>query len=136
MIRSAVTHFLVVLRWDRDHVKKLTVICLVLGGVLFGLVVGLALGWRQASFQSALQENKVAAANLKFYGTNLTPQLREYLKARVYCNVYTFYPSTPGYLLQDDWDFGKIDRDALGQILVYKDPNQVVLDWQSATTNK
>jgi len=117
-------------------VKKFTVIILALGCVLIGVVIGLVLGWRQAAFQLALQENKVATANLTFYGTNLTPQLREYLKARVYCNVYTFYPSTPGYLLQKDWDYGKVDRDTLGHILVFKDPNQVVWDWESAITNK
>jgi hypothetical protein len=116
--------------------KRLTVIFLILGGVLIGLAIGFLLGWRQAAFELALQENKVATANLKFYGTNLTPQLREYLKARVYCNVYTFYPSTPGYLLQKDWDYGKVDRDTLGHILVFKDPNQVVWDWESAITNK
>ena len=116
--------------------KKLSVIIYVLGGVGFGVVIGAVLGWRQGSFQVALQENKVATANLKFYGTNLTPQLREYLKARVYCNVSAFYPSTPGYLLQQDWDYGKVERDALGHILVCKDPTGMVWDWQSAITNK
>jgi hypothetical protein len=116
--------------------KRPGVILLLLGGVLLGVALGFFLGWRQAAFQIALQENKVATWNLKFNGTNLTPQLREYLKARVYCNVYTYYPSKHGYLLEKDWDYGKVDRDVLGQVTVFKDPHQVAWDWQSAITNK
>jgi hypothetical protein len=105
-------------------------------GLVIGFFVGAIVGSRQSSFSSALEENKVAAANLKFYGTNLTPQLREYLKARIYCNVNTFYPSTSGCLLQRDWDFGPVDKSVLGKILVFKDPTQIVWDWPSAITNK
>jgi hypothetical protein len=105
-------------------------------GLSMGLLIGFILGFRQGTFQIALQENKVAAANLKFYSTNSTPQLREYLKARIYCNVNTFYPNTSGYLLQKDWDFGPVDKDVLGKISVFKDPNQIVWDWPSAITNK
>ena len=114
--------------------KKLTIIFLVFGCVLAGVALGYWLGWRQACFEIALRENKVATVNLKFCGTNLTPQLREYLKARVYCNVYTHYPSQQGYLLQKDWDYGPVDRDTLGHVLVFKD--QVVWNWESAITNK
>jgi hypothetical protein len=113
---------------------KLTIIFVI--GLVIGLIVGSIFGSKGASFGAALQENKVAAANLKFYGTNLTPQLREYLKARIYCNVNTFYPNTAGYLLQKDWDFGPVDKSVLGKILVFKDPDQIVWDWPSAITNK
>jgi hypothetical protein len=113
---------------------KLTIIFII--GLAIGLLVGSIFGSKQASFGAALQENKVAAANLKFYSTNLTPQLREYLKARIYCNVNTFYPNTPGYLLQTDWDFGPVDKGILGKVLIFKDPNQIVWDWPSAITNK
>ena len=91
----------------------------------------------------ALTENKIAAANLKadrnFYGgTNLAPEFREYLKARIYHNVYSYYPSTRGYLLQKDWDFGPVDRQLLNtrHIVIWKDIDEVVWDWSSAITNK
>lgn len=84
----------------------------------------------------ALQENKIATVNLRFNSTNVGPQLKEYLKARIYCNVFTYYPSTEGYLLQKDWDFGPVDRETLGKIAVFKDPHQVFWDWPSAITNK
>jgi hypothetical protein len=109
---------------------------LVMVGLLCGFFIGAVFGSKQASFGAALQENKVATANLKFYGTNLTPQLREYLKARIYCNVKTFYPNKAGYLLQKDWDFGSVNKSVLGKILVFKDPDQIAWDWPSAITNK
>jgi len=105
-------------------------------GFLIGLLIGYFFGFRQGTFQLALQENKVAAANLRFNGANSSPQLREYLKARIYCNVNTFYPDTSGYLLQKDWDFGPVDKEILGKILVCKDPNQIVWDWPTAIANK
>jgi hypothetical protein len=105
-------------------------------GLTIGLLIGSICGSKSASFGAALQENKVAAANLQFYGTNLTPQLREYLKTRIYCNVNVFYPNTPGYLLEKDWDFGPVDKNILGKILVFKDPDQIVWDWPGAITNK
>jgi len=103
-------------------------------GLLLGVSIGFTLGWRKASFQVALQENKVARANLT--STNTTSQLREYLKARVYYNVHRYYPSKPGYLLKYDWDFGPVDRDALGQLVVFKDPDWGAWDWKSAIENK
>jgi hypothetical protein len=115
---------------------KLKLVIIFIVGLTIGLLIGSICGSKSASFGVALQENKVAAANLKFYGTNLTSQLREYLKTRIYCNVNTFYPNTPGYLLQKDWDFGPVDKNVLGKILVFKDPDQIVWDWPSAITNK
>jgi hypothetical protein len=115
---------------------KMKLVIIFVVGLAIGLLIGSVCGSKSASFGAALQENKVAAANLKFYGMNLTPQLREYLKARIYCNVNTFYPDTPGYLLQKDWDFGPVDKKILGKILVFKDPDQIVWDWPSAITNK
>ena len=84
----------------------------------------------------ALQENKVATDNLRLSATNLAPQLREYLKARVYCNINTFYPNGTAFLAQTDWDFGPVDRNVLGKIFVFRDPNQIVWDWAGAITNK
>lgn len=105
-------------------------------GLVIGLLVGSIVGSKGASFGAALQENKVAAVNLKFHNDDLSPQLREYLKARIYCNVNAFYPNTAGYLLQKDWDFGPVDKSVLGKMLVFKDPDQIVWDWPSAITNK
>ena len=116
--------------------KRLGAILLVMLAFGIGIAVGAILGFRKGRFQAALQENKIATWNLQFHSTNLEPQLKEYLKARIYCNVFTFYPSTPGYLLQKDWDFGPVNRGALNKIAVFKDPHQIVWDWPSAITNK
>jgi hypothetical protein len=106
-----------------------------------GVGAGFIGGCRYRQFDLALQENKVAAGNLMinraFYGgTNLSPQLREFLKARIYCNVYNYYPSDRGYLLQKDWDFGPVDRKVLGAVGVWKDPHQKVWDWDAAVKDK
>ncbi|MFM8359559.1 MAG: hypothetical protein ACKOET_13510 [Verrucomicrobiota bacterium] len=69
-------------------------------------------------------------------GTPLSPAFREYLKARIYCNVHNYYPSDRGYLLRQDWDFGPVDRQVLGLIGVWKDPHDRVWDWESAVTGK
>ena len=107
-----------------------------LGGIAVGVAIGFFVGWRQASFQLALWENKVAAVNLKFGSDKMSPQLREYLKARIYSNVRCFYPSRRGYLLAKDWDFGKVDRVALGDLVTFKDPYYQTWDWEAATANK
>ena len=103
---------------------------------MVGVAIGFFVGWRQASFQVALWENKVSAANLKFQSEKMSPQLREYLKARIYSNVRCFYPSKRGYLLAKDWDFGKVDRAVLGDVVTFKDPDYRTWDWETATTNK
>ena len=108
----------------------------VLGGIIIGVAIGFFLGWRQASFQVALWENKVSAANLRFGADKLSPQLREYLKSRVYSNVRYFYPSTHGYLLEKDWNFGKVDRSVLGDLVTFKDPDYRTWDWETAVASK
>jgi hypothetical protein len=113
---------------------KATSVFTAVGGALLGVILGFKLGWRQSSFQVALQENKVARANLT--STNTAPQLREYLKARVYYNVHRYFPSKSGYLLKSDWDFGPVDRNALGRLVVFKDPDWGAWDWKSAIDNK
>jgi hypothetical protein len=121
--------------------KRSTVIIPLAIGLALGATAGSVGGCRYQQFNLALQENKVAAANLKmntdFYGgTNLSPQLREFLKARIYCNVYNYYPSSSGYLLRKDWDFGPVDRTFLSNVVFWKDPHQKVWDWDAAVKDK
>jgi hypothetical protein len=123
--------------------KRLHIIFLIVAAFIVGVIVGGIGASRSTSFGLALAENKIAVANLKgdqnFYGgTNLSPEFREYLKARIYHNIYSYYPSTRGYLLQKDWDFGPVDRQLLmsRHIAVWKNIDEVVWDWSSAITNK
>jgi hypothetical protein len=123
------------------RMKRPVAIFLVIVAFVAGVGAGFLGGCRYRQFDLALQENKVAAANLKmdtdFYGsTNLSPQFREYLKARIYCNVYNYYSSDRGYLLRKDWDFGPVDRNVLGTVGVWKDPHQKVWDWDAAVKEK
>jgi hypothetical protein len=123
--------------------KHSRVTILVIMAFVSGVVIGDIEGCRSTEFGLALTENKIAAANLAADrnfsgGINLAPEFREYLKARIYHNVFSYYPSTRGYLLQKDWDFGPVDRQLLAgkHIIVWKDIDEVVWDWSSAITNK
>ena len=121
--------------------KISSVISLAIATFVVGAGTGYIRGYHSAQFDLALFENKIAAVNLNFdknyHGsTNLYPQLREYLKARIYCNIYNYFPSKQGYLLQKDWDFGAVDRKLLGDVSVWKDPEAKVWDWSSAIKNK
>ena len=120
-----------------SRVILLVVLAFIAGGVVGGIG-----GSRSTRFGLALTENKIAAANLaadrNFYGgTNLSPEFREYLKARIYHNVFSYYPSTRSYLLQRDWDFGPVDHQLLASrhIVVWKDIDEIVWDWSSAITD-
>jgi hypothetical protein len=119
--------------------KHSRVILLVSLAFVAGVIIGGVVGSRDARFGLALTENKIAAANL-MPGRDipLSPEFREYLKARIYHNVFSYYPSTRGYLLQKDWDFGPVDHQLLASkhIVVWKDIDEVVWDWSSAVTNK
>ena len=117
------------------------IITVAITALAVGGLVGFIAGCRYSRFDLALQENKVAAANLSlnrnfFGGTNLPTVFQEYLKARIYCNVRNYYPNKAGYLLQKDWDFGPVDQKALGSVGVWKDPDQKVWDWESAVSGK
>jgi len=100
-----------------------------------GFCIGAIWGIKHGFFQSALAENKVAIANLDS-SPELNPQFREYLKARVYSNILQFYPSKQGYLRQENWDRGPVDREILGRIIGPKDPAGAAWDWQSAVGPK
>jgi hypothetical protein len=121
--------------------KKSLAMLLITTGFLAGIGAGFVGGCRYRQFSLALQENKLAAGNLHMNtflhgGTNLSPQLREFLKARIYCNVRNLYPNDSGYLLRKDWDFGAVDRQVLGKVLVWKDPERQVWDFDAALKEK
>jgi hypothetical protein len=121
--------------------KRSLAVFLIIASFVVGAGAGYIGGFRSSRFGLALDENKVTAANLRansnFYGgTNLSPKFREYLTARIYCNVYNYFPSDRGCLLQKDWDFGPVDRKVLGAIMVWKDPDQTVWDWKITIKNK
>lgn len=121
--------------------KKSLAMVLITTGFLAGIGAGFVGGCRYRQFKLALHENKLAAANLHMNtylhsGTNLSPQLREFLKARIYCNVRNLYPNDSGYLLRKDWDFGPVDRPVLGKVLVWKDPEYQVWDFDAAIKGK
>src|ERR1700731_3937455 len=104
----------------RGPIITVAIVTLAVGGF-----AGFIAGCRYRQFDLALKEKKVAAANLSlnrnfFGGTNLPAVFQEYLKARIYCNVRNYYPNKAGYLLQKDWDFGPVDRKALGSVGVWK----------------
>jgi hypothetical protein len=115
--------------------KSYQVLFVGVGFLVIGLLVGLIAGHRHATFQTALAENKIAAANLRFNQDKLSPQLQEYLKARIYCNVLVQYPNDPGYLLARDWDFGPVDRKVLGDLAIYKDLYKA-WSWEEAIAGK
>ena len=112
-----------------------TISCFLLG-IFVGICAGYVWGIKAGMFESALQENKVAVANLRLHATDLAPQLAEYLKARIYSNVFTYYPKKPGYLIQKDWDCGAVDGKVLGKIRTSKDPHQAAWDWSMAVKEK
>lgn len=115
--------------------KKTVATALVIVGVAAGYLAGLAVGHGQGAFRVALEENKIAAWNLQFHADKLSPQLAEYLKTRIYCNVLVRYPNDLGYLLKRDWDFGPVDRSVLGEIATYKDLYRA-WSWEEAIADK
>jgi hypothetical protein len=115
--------------------KRILFLTVAIGLIAVGFYGGAIWGFRHASFQSALAENKVAILNLDSF-QDINPQFREYLKARIYSNVLQFYPSDEGYLQQQDWDRGPVNQDILGSLAASKDPTGAAWDWESAAWSK
>jgi hypothetical protein len=93
--------------------------CLILTGVV--LAAGFALGFHFASVQGShsemLAEFKVDYANLE--QTELTPQLREYLKSRLYFLASQLEPRD---LQGFRFDFGSVDEKSLDGASAVKGP--------------
>ena len=86
-----------------------------------GFAAGVMWGWRRGQFQAGLEENKIAAVNLQDNHLNISPDLREYLKGRIYYNIATKFPNDRGYLLRGDWDFGPVDLSKWSRQIYVKD---------------
>lgn len=89
-----------------------------------GFAAGFMWGWRRGQFQAGLEENKVAAVNLQDNHLNLSPDLREYLKGRIYYNLATKFPDDRGYLRRGDWDFGPVDPSKWSRQIYAKGPGE------------
>ena len=88
------------------------------------------LGFKQGSFQAALEESKMARSVIQ--KDTINPQLKEYLKGRLYYNIHTKFPNDQAYRLKEDWDFGKIDTIKLRGIEYRKDPSFHITPFQDA----
>lgn len=83
---------------------------------------GAAWGLGHGQFQAALEESKVAASCLRADDLSLSPDLREYLKGRIYYNIASKFPNDRGYLSRSSWDFGSVDLSVLKRRVYAKDP--------------
>ena len=115
--------------------KRFVYLGLAFGRAVAAFYAGAVWGGRDGLFKSALAENRVAVLNIDS-SPEMNPQFREYLKARVYSNILQFYPADRGYLIQNDWDRGPVDRAVLGSIHASKDPTGAAWDWHSAVSGK
>lgn len=109
---------------------------LILSVLLFGVVgfaTGYVWGFTSGRFQAGLEENKIAAADLRATDLELSPDLREYLKGRIYYNLASKFPNQRGYLLRHDWDFGQVDAAVVERRVYAKDPNYPSETFDAAT---
>lgn len=94
------------------------------GGLAAGAVVVAVLfayardSWLIPNLSVAFRETSLAVALLSHQTEPLQPQLREYLKARVYLNVLTELPVR--WTKDMRTDFGPVDEKILGDILFAK----------------
>jgi hypothetical protein len=89
-----------------------------LPSVILAFYFGMQVGGRKTQHDGAT-ELKLAAFNLEKNSSEMSPQLREYLKGRAYALLMTGIRSE---WVDDRVDFGKIDRKILGPISVVKGP--------------
>jgi hypothetical protein len=93
-------------------------------------LLGFRHGYKKGYFQAALEESKMAISVIQTDHTN--PQLKEYLKGRIYYNIHTKFPNDKGYKLKEDWDFGMIDTVQLRGIEYHKDPSYNIISFEDA----
>ena len=93
-------------------------------------VFGYANGMKQGQLQAALEEIKIAKGNLTDEEIKLEPQLREYLKGRIYYVIGMKFHD-PGYL-SDGWDVGTVDTNGLKGVRYFKDPTFQPRTYQEA----
>ncbi len=98
----------------------------------FSFLAGAQWGYSRGWFQAGLEENKIAAANLKSSDLSLSPEFTAYLKGRIYYNLATKYPNQEGYLLRRDWDFGPVETTALMGVSCAKDPSYTANSFDAA----
>jgi hypothetical protein len=96
-------------------------------------MAGAGWGLRRGAFQAGLEENKIAASNLRSSDLSLSPEFTAYLKGRIYYNLASKFPNDEGYLLRRDWDFGPVDKGALNGRIYAKDPGYEAESFDSAT---
>jgi hypothetical protein len=108
---------------------------LILISITLSGVVGYLIGMKAGCFQAALEENKIAAVILKQNQPNLSSELREYLKGRIYYNLSTKFPNKEGYLKREDWDFGEVDPTKLKGIEFRKDPTVTCNTFEQSMTH-
>ena len=85
------------------------------------LAIGYVSGLRRGQYQAALEEAKVARASLNRDDITLDPQLREYMKGRIYYLIGTkFYHARSEF--GREWDEGTVDTNILRTPIYAKDP--------------
>lgn len=91
-------------------------------GVCAGFVGAILMAFAFRAYladQHALEETRLALLNLSKPEAALAPQLREYLKARVYANAARW--ATAGSLAGVKIDFGPVNMDILDGVSIDKD---------------
>ena len=104
-----------------------------LPGLLTGVLLGVAgcwlFGWFSQRYH-CVEETILCEHMLTEDGLQLTPQTREYLKARYYWNAAHWV--SPSWMSGMDQDFGPVDDKLLGGMRPYKEPADSVEVYQSA----
>jgi hypothetical protein len=93
--------------------------------LIIALICGGAMGWsvcwlqtRENQEYQPIEEAKLCYLNLENYSADMSPQLREYLKARLY-SAAAYYVNE-GWLDGWDIDFGPVDDKVLQPIYAIK----------------
>lgn len=104
-----------------------------IGAVLCGAVIGWSACWYAVYRPQPCQpvgEAKICYYNLETHSDTMAPQLREYMKAR----LYSVSASHIGEGWLDDWeiDFGPVDQSVLGPIYAIKNASSLESVYEAA----